>query len=138
MHNNRAASRENLSSGFLTRSDTNRAVVTEDDYRLEISDLESRAIFTQLICAFVFENAKRRFPHDETYFQIYDGDPWKHGATKRLCGQLIILLIFSKENVIILHFRSNDHMAGTGFRIRHSTFTDIGTVETKLKEVCCQ
>ena len=35
---------ENRSSGFLTRSDTNRAVQPQNGKRLEISDLGSRGI----------------------------------------------------------------------------------------------
>ena len=45
-------SRENLSSGFTTRSDTNPAVPPQKvSYRLEISDLESTGIVPSMYCS---------------------------------------------------------------------------------------
>ena len=56
-----------------------RCTTTEDDRRLEISDLESRGIvlskqrcycpaIAQLICIFVFAYAKSSFSHDAAHF----------------------------------------------------------------------
>ena len=73
-------SQENLSSGFLNRSDTNQAVVTKDDVELEISYLECRgfvqsmllaktkaliscAVTAHLIFTFVFAYALRKHVH---------------------------------------------------------------------------
>ena len=65
---NLAASRENLSSGFPTRSDAKRTKASEDGKRLEVSDLGNKHVeelhylcgenngtdHAQLICVFVF------------------------------------------------------------------------------------
>ena len=68
------ASRENLSSEFPTRSDTNQTVQPQKmATRLEISDLESRVSvlsmqrkYLKLICAFVLAYTKSRLSHDES------------------------------------------------------------------------
>ena len=77
-----AVSRENMSLGFLTRSDTNQVVqpqemarglveildlatcqVEELYYVAKIKALISCAVTTQLICTFVFAHSKSRFSH---------------------------------------------------------------------------
>ena len=78
-----ATSRENLSPGFPTRSDTNRTVQRQKMascliFRiLEVEDctiyvaktkaLMSCAVTVQLICAFVFAYAKSRFSYDAAH-----------------------------------------------------------------------
>ena len=59
-------SREDLSSGFMTRSDTNWAVLPQKMAR----DLKFRIKVTmQLICAFVFAYTESRFSHDAAQLQ---------------------------------------------------------------------
>ena len=79
--------RENLSLGFLTRSDTNQAVQPHKMARgskFQIQKVEGlynlssenkgadqlRSVTAQLICAFVFAYAKSRFSHDAAHFMI--------------------------------------------------------------------
>ena len=75
---------ENRSSGFPTRSDTNRAVQQQKMARglnfgfrkkrdcaicvEKTKALISCAVTAQLICVFVFAYAESRFSHDEAHF----------------------------------------------------------------------
>ena len=74
-----AASKENLSLGFPTRSETNRAVQQQSKardmkfriwkvdgfyYVAETKTLISCAVTAQLICAFISAYAKSRLSHD--------------------------------------------------------------------------
>ena len=71
----RAASRENLSMGFLTRFETIRTVQPQKMNRCikfwiyEVEGLfylcSGRKNADQLLCAFVFAYAESRFSHDE-------------------------------------------------------------------------
>ena len=60
--------RENLSSGFLIRSDTNQVVQPQKMARgLKFQNTEVEGLYylcRQLVCAFVFVYAKSRFSHD--------------------------------------------------------------------------
>ena len=72
-----AALRENLSSGFSIRSDTNRAVqpqkvVRDLKFRKKVEGVyylctENKGA-AQLICAFVFAYAKSRISNDAAHF----------------------------------------------------------------------
>ena len=75
--------RENRSSGFPTRSDTNRAVPAqkmtrslkfrineEEDPSSENKGADHFAVIAKLICAFVFAWAKIRFSHDAAQLWI--------------------------------------------------------------------
>ena len=78
-----AAKRENQSSGFPTRSDTNQAVqsqkkarclkfriyVEEELYYAKTKVLISFAVTAKLICTFVFAQAKIQFSHDTAHYQ---------------------------------------------------------------------
>ena len=75
--------RENLSLGFLTRSEANQAVQLQKVARglkfwvrqkrdITISEAKTKALFScmvtvQLICTFVFVYAKSRFSNDAAY-----------------------------------------------------------------------
>ena len=51
----------------VTRKHKPGCTATEDGLRLNILDLGSRAVTAQLISAFVFAYAKRRFSHDKAH-----------------------------------------------------------------------
>ena len=76
----------NRSSGFPTRSDTNRAVQSQrmaikcnfafrkqrncTSYVAKTKALISFAVTAKLICVFVFAYAKCKFSHDEDHFMM--------------------------------------------------------------------
>ena len=130
----RAATRENRSSGFPTRSDTNRPVQSQKQARsLKFLDLRRREIHTlsticvaktkalisfavtaKLICAFVFALAKIRFSHDAAHMSCHIRKTYNlHTCMlKQRCVQakLICVLDFFLRRV----FRSYIGSAGKG------------------------
>ena len=83
----------NLSSGFLTRSDTTRAVQQQKMVRglkFRIQEVEGlyyhcsenkdvdQLVTTKLICVFVFEYAKSRFSNDKAQFLFFPVNPSFH------------------------------------------------------------
>ena len=93
--------KENLSSGFPIRFDTNQTGQSQKIARgLKISDLERRgivlslalisfAVTANLICVFVFAYAKSWFSHNEAQFRIVFQD---FSIKHMLCNDQIILM----------------------------------------------